>query len=238
MEDLTIEEFFEKGEVIPFYQPIKDKEKEEIYKYEVLCRVLIDGEVKNPFKIYDENLPENIYKKITRDIISKLLPILKKNSNLIFSINLTKYDIKDLDHLYKIKDVLLSDNIGQNIIFEITEGEEFKDIKSLNDFISEFKKDLNCKFALDDFGKGYSNILYISEIKFDFIKFDGSLILKISDSRTEQIVNYLSKLFTNLGIEVIAEWVESDEVYKKIEKLNIKYSQGELFGLASENFKV
>lgn len=233
---LTKEEFFEKGEIIPFFQPIKSINEKKIYKYEVLCRVRINKEIKNPFVIYGEKLSPEIYKKITEDIVSKVIHLMKDN-DLEFSINLTKYDLEDKVHLDKIKSIFKKSGMGGRIVFEITEGEQFKDVKFLNEIIEEFKNDLNCKFALDDFGKGYSNIIYISDIKFDFIKFDGSIVKKILESRTEQIINYLATLFVNLGMEVVAEFVINEDIYNKLEKLRIKYIQGEIVGLASEKFK-
>lgn len=232
-------ELFEEGKIIPYFQPILDSKENKIYKYEVLCRVDIKGSEVNPFAKFGENLPSEIYKKITIEILSLVLEKIRLNPMIEFSINLTKFDLEDAEHLKIIEEILEKfKNQAQKLVFEITEGEEFKDTKILKDFIDSFKSKYNCKFALDDFGKGYSNITYITDLDFDFIKFDGSLVTKINEIKSEQIINYLAQLFTNLNMEVVAEFVKDEQIYKKLEKLQIKYYQGNYIGVASANFNL
>ncbi len=65
----------------------------------------------------------------------------------------------------------------KRVVFEITEREAIEDITTTADFIKEIKG-MGFKFAIDDFGSGYSSFLYLKYLPVDFLKIDGEFIKK------------------------------------------------------------
>jgi diguanylate cyclase (GGDEF)-like protein/PAS domain S-box-containing protein len=89
---------------------------------------------------------------------------------------------------------------------------------------------LGVKFYLDDFGTGYSSLSYLNRFDYDTIKIDRSFIAAASDTtRNRRIVDALISLATVLGIDVIAEGVETEEQAAKLRALNCRAAQGYLF---------
>ena len=109
------------------------------------------------------------------------------------------------------------------------ESEGIESYKEIKDFINTVKK-YNCKIAIDDFGSGYSNLNHIINLDIDYIKIDASIIKNIDkDENSEHIVKLLVEFSKKLGIKTIAEFVSSKEIFEKVKKLGIDYSQGYYF---------
>ncbi len=89
---------------------------------------------------------------------------------------------------------------------------------------------LGFSIAIDDFGAGYSNINYLVDLPISIVKLDKKLIDRLSVHVSSQImVESLIKMAHNLGIEVIAEGVETQEQYELLRKLHCDSVQGYLF---------
>jgi EAL domain-containing protein (putative c-di-GMP-specific phosphodiesterase class I) len=85
--------------------------------------------------------------------------------------------------------------------------------------------------SLDDFGTGYSMLSYLSDFNVDNIKIDQSFIRKIEqDHKTRIIVQAIINIAKGLGIEVIAEGVETEKQARILRDLNCEYLQGYYFG--------
>ena len=96
-------------------------------------------------------------------------------------------------------------------------------------------KTYGCKIAIDDFGTGYSNFPHVLKLDVDYIKIDSMLIKDIDRNRHSQIVvRTIVDFCKQLGIETIAEFVHSREVFETIAGLGIDYAQGYYFGEPQE----
>ena len=92
-------------------------------------------------------------------------------------------------------------------------------------------KDLGVQIALDDFGTGYSNLGYLSRLPIDRLKLDQSLIHRMTtDRRTVIILRSIIALAYELGIDVLAEGVETEEQLSIITDLGCPRAQGYLLG--------
>ncbi|MDQ7055573.1 MAG: EAL domain-containing protein [Persephonella sp.] len=81
--------------------------------------------------------------------------------------------------------------------------------------------------AIDDFGSGYSNFTHIVELNPDYLKIDGSLIKDIDiNPRSISIVKAIKYFADELGIKVIAEYIHSEYILKKVLETGIIYGQG------------
>lgn len=116
------------------------------------------------------------------------------------------------------------------IIFEITEGERVTDVSHLQRIATEYAKH-GFFLALDDFGAGFSGMNLLAELDgIQLVKLDGALIRKIhTNRRAEQIVRSMVHLCAALGIQVLAECVETVEEYEVLRAAGVRLMQGYLF---------
>ncbi|MCK5662706.1 MAG: EAL domain-containing protein, partial [Thiotrichaceae bacterium] len=98
------------------------------------------------------------------------------------------------------------------------------------DFIKQIKK-MGCRVAIDDFGTGYSNFTHLIHLNVDYLKIDGSIIQNMIEDRNAEIVaKTIVDFASQLGIETIAEFVDSQIILDKVTELGIDYSQGSFLG--------
>lgn len=90
-------------------------------------------------------------------------------------------------------------------------------------------RELGVKFHLDDFGTGYASLSYLNRFSYDTIKIDRSFIASSDATRSRRIIDALISLSTVLGMDVIAEGVETEEQAQKLRDLNCRVAQGFLF---------
>jgi EAL domain-containing protein (putative c-di-GMP-specific phosphodiesterase class I) len=95
---------------------------------------------------------------------------------------------------------------------------------------------LGCRVAIDDFGTGYSNFEYLMRLEPDYIKIDGSIIREVlNDENSKIITSVIVDFAKKMKIEVVAEFVEDEDIYKEVKKLGIEYSQGYHFSEPKEH---
>jgi diguanylate cyclase (GGDEF)-like protein len=230
-----IKEAIKNENIIPYFQPIVDKDGN-VVKFEVLCRIKMpDGEIKSIFP-YLEVIKENkMYHKITEMILIESLEKLEENKDLNLSINLMMEDIINEDQYNFIKENYTSAGIANRVTFEILEN-EINDYDPIQQFVKEMKQ-YGMTFSIDDFGSGYSNFSRILQLNIDYLKIDGSLIKNIDkDKNSELIVETIVNFAKKSDIKTIAEYVHSKEVFEKTKKIGVDYFQG--FYIAEPSEKI
>lgn len=84
--------------------------------------------------------------------------------------------------------------------------------------------------AIDDFGTEYANLALLSDAEFDILKLDKSLISNVAlNPRTKIIMEYISKICHRLGVDMIAEGIESEEQFFTLCSYGVETVQGYLF---------
>ncbi len=217
----------------PFFQPIFNVHTQKIEKYEALVRIVQnDGTILTPFKFLDIAIKSKLYPYITQIMIQKTFEFFK-DKEYEFSLNLSMEDILNKKTSRFILRELKKFPEPKRVVFEILESDEIKDYEKLKEFIKNIKK-FGCKFAVDDFGSGYSNFAHILELNVDYLKIDSSLVRYITTDEssrviTKTIVNFAS----TLGLKTIAEFVEDRDSLEMLEKMGIDYIQGYYIGKPS-----
>lgn len=118
---------------------------------------------------------------------------------------------------------------AEKLWIEITEQDMIANSNIVIDKLSRLKK-LGHTLLIDDFGMGHTSLLYLQSNYFNVVKLDGSLIKKMLDLETNQkIISSIVKLGSELGVEVIAEYVETNQQKEKLLELGCKRYQGYLF---------
>ncbi len=114
--------------------------------------------------------------------------------------------------------------------FEITESVLADLTGSAQQSVDELRN-AGFQIMIDDFGTGYSALSYLHSIPCDLIKFDGAFIRRIADDeRLRTIVQHSIELAHDLGMKVIAEWIEDERQLVILRDLGCDYGQGYLFG--------
>jgi len=164
---------------------------------------------------------------VIKNAIKAYKSILKADYHLMISINLSS---KNLNNPSFYKDVMRmttdKEIMSNNIIFEVTETVLLEDNKKTKNNIKQINR-AGYQIAIDDFGKGYSSLTYLSQFKTDFLKIDKEYIKSMLENESIlQIVKATIALAHQFGLKVVAEGVETKAMYDSAVKLGIDYLQG------------
>ena len=211
--------------IVPVFQPIFYNKNLELCKYEVLARIKTDKGLESIYpylKIAKEN---KLYKEITKAIYKKTYEIFRKRKEE-FSLNLSIEDLLE-EEIVDLIDVLFNKDrdFAKRATFELLESEAIEDYEIVRKFIKDMKA-LGVKFAIDDFGSGYSNFEHILNLEIDYIKIDGSLIKRITDKNTKIIVKTINNFAKEMNITTVAEFVSDERIFEVVKELEIDCSQG------------
>lgn len=134
-------------------------------------------------------------------------------------VNLSGRSFADKKLLPLIKDKLSATNVDPaNLVFEITETVLIENMMVAQHFIAELKL-LGCRFALDDFGIGFSSFNYLKHLSVDYLKIDGSFISNLPHNTVDQhLVKAMVEVASGLGKKTIAESIENEETLNLLKK--------------------
>jgi len=220
----------EKDRIVPYYQPIFDTHTGAVVSYECLIRLIEkDGNVLTPFHFLEISKKARLYTRLTRIMVEKSCCHFTDKTDH-FSINLSVDDILDEDTVSFIKEQIQKYGVQEQIIFEILESVGIENYTEVLSFIEEMKS-LGCRFAIDDFGSGYSNFDHLLQLKIDYIKIDGSLIRNLhTDTNAISIIEAIVYFAHKRQLICVAEFVHNSEVYEIVKSLGIDRSQGFFLG--------
>ena len=210
------------------FQPIVDTVAREVFSYEALIR----GPANEPAFRVLQQVPDDL--KHQFDQYSRIQAItlaarigLKVNLNLNFlprSLDLCADAIRNTCKA-------AADNFLplDRIILEVTEGEVIHDHAHFAALLNEYRG-MGIKLAIDDFGAGYSGLNLLAEFQPDQVKIDMNLVRGIEKHGPRQaIVRGIAQVCVDLGIDVIAEGVETLQEFRWFEDQGIRLFQGYLF---------
>jgi diguanylate cyclase (GGDEF)-like protein len=214
------------------YQPIVDIRTGRATHYEALLRLQADdGQLVPPMAF----LPaasrfghmQEIDEWVIRNALAKLAEFREHQKDLRFTVNISGTIFED-ENLFPFIEKNLADNKLKPdcVVLEITEQVAVRNLGGARrqmEKLSEF----GCKFAIDDFGAGYSSYSYLKRLPADYVKIDGSFIRDLATDEVDKtIVKSISQIAKATNKLTVAEHVGDAATYDLLLDLGVDYAQG------------
>jgi len=214
--------------VVPFFQPILDVASDRLAAVEVLSRIETAEGMMGAGEFVELAERAGIIHHLDTLVIEKALEEVAASAfdGLVF-INLSPRALILSEFARNVRAVVAASGIApERLVFEITERDTVKNITLLERFLNDLKFE-GYRLAIDDFGSGFSSFHYLRHFPVDFLKVEGDFIANILDSQTDRaFVESMKTLAAQLGIRVVAEFVESEEVLAEVRRIGIELAQG------------
>ena len=149
--------------------------------------------------------------------------------SLSLSVNLSARQVAQPNLLERIKEALESSKLNPHCLkLEITESVVMENAEAAALMFKQLRG-LGVQLSIDDFGTGYSSLSYLHRFPLNYLKIDRSFVMRLTTDNDNAIVRTISTLARNLGMEVIAEGIETEEQHQQLKMLGCEYGQGYLF---------
>jgi EAL domain-containing protein (putative c-di-GMP-specific phosphodiesterase class I) len=149
---------------------------------------------------------------------------------LSISVNVSGRQLRQPDFLQRVRTIIEETGIDPaSLKLELTESAIIDDPDSAQALLGKLKE-LKVRLAIDDFGTGYSSLSYLHRFPIDTLKIDRTFVSQIASAgKNLEICRTITTLARNLGMDVVAEGVETEEQRKQLEALGCEHGQGYLF---------
>ncbi len=239
-----IQQTIREDKFVLVYQPIIDNLDSGKECYEVLLRMPgPNGEMVLPPVFLPMAQRFGLMTDIDRWVIvhamKTLADFLVSGREIVFSINLSGQSLADPSFLPLVKEQMALNHLPPGcVIFEFTEQSALRHLENVKSFI-EGLQDAGCRFALDNFGTGFSSFVYLKNLPVDFIKIDGSFVNSMAlNSIDETMVLSIIHIARSLGMKTIAEFVPDEKTMAMLRHAGVDYAQGYYLGTPSERLPV
>ena len=223
----------ERGEFVPFFQPLIDLATRDLVGFEVLARW------RSPSRGFleaegfiDTAEKTGLIGPLTMSIFEQALVEARTwPGHLKLAVNISPVQFRDPSLAARILRMLTEAGFPANRLeIEITEASLLEDRDQVLSTIRSFKN-VGISISLDDFGTGYASLAQVNTLPVDRIKIDKSFISTIVKSeQTAAIVNTITSLGHTLNVPITAEGIESEHVRNELGKYGCSEGQGWLFG--------
>ena len=221
--------------LVLFQQPVVQLKDRKTMHHEVLLRIRDeDGEHILPGNFIELAESLGLIQDIDMRVVEKTLAYLRaqerSDGKLRYFVNLSRVSISDQHWVQRMTALLHGSGVNPSqLVFEITETAAMSEIDVTITFIKRLKE-MGCRFALDDFGAGFSSFYYLKRFDVDYLKIDGSFIRDLATDEGSRIfVRALNDVARGLDKQVIAEWVETPEALNLLLGMGTQFGQGHLF---------
>ncbi|WP_148716349.1 EAL domain-containing protein [Chitinolyticbacter meiyuanensis] len=219
-----------------YFQPIvpTDPARGEPH-FEVLLRLVDeDGRVISPGAFIPAAERYDLMATIDRWVIAHAIDVLQGcPASTMLSVNLSSKSLNRQTLNFVMERLDHSGVTPQRICFEITETSAIANIQESTQFIDALRA-RGCRFALDDFGSGFSSFTYLKNLPVDYLKIDGSLIRDVvDDAVSRHMVIAVNEIAHAMGRKTIAEYVESEAIVEVLREIGVDYLQGYHIGMPS-----
>lgn len=230
-----------KQEFILFYQPQLETKNNNIVVVEALIRWYHPAEgMISPGQFIPLAEDTGMILEIGDWVLCESLKQLKKwenkgFNNLTMAVNIAPQQFQQDKFVLKVKELLNKYNVSPSKLeLEITERTVIKDVEYTVEVLNKLKF-LGVKISIDDFGTGYSSLEYLNRFALDKLKIDKSFV---HDQSNLNIVRTIIMMGSNLGLQVVAEGVETASELEFLIANNCKYYQGFYYAPPKPAFEI
>ncbi len=221
------------GELYPVYEPLVDLKSRQAHGYEMLARWTSPDRGEVPPLVFIPLAEEaGLIGALTEQLTQRAMrDALGWPAHIMLSVNVSPVQLRDPWFAQKILKSLAETGFpGARLTIEITESALVDNIEMVRaTFVS--LRNQGVRIALDDFGTGYSSIARLRELPFDSVKIDRAYISQLtSDRGAASLAEAVLQLSHSLGLPVVAEGVEDEEVATELARLDCASAQGRLYG--------
>jgi len=227
------------GHFLLYWQPIVQLSTGRITGCEILLRLKEGGRVLTPEYFLPMAESSGIIRDIDRWVIKQAISsyhVLRRrlggSEPLSLHINISPVTLCDQDVVAWVRDVLAATGVDARcIVLEVTETAAAADLEAMRRAMEAITA-LGCRFALDDFGVGYSTMLRLARLPLHVVKVDGDLTRGAKSSAIGRIlVEMAVQGAKRLGLETVAEQVEeNNEMLDLLRHVGFDYAQGYALG--------
>lgn len=206
----------------------------EIHSLECLVRMVGEsGEIIPPAEFFPGAQRYQMLQAIDHWVISTVLNEIRpfrtmlNESRVTIAINISGQSLQDEVFVDSIEHWLADSAVAPGqILFEITETAAISNMSRAERLIARLRRQ-GCRFSLDDFGTGVNSLAYLKCLPVSHVKIDGSFTRDLlADERSAIMVQTIVQMAQSLGIESVAECVETLPVAKRVRELGVDYVQG------------
>jgi diguanylate cyclase (GGDEF)-like protein/PAS domain S-box-containing protein len=229
----------ERGEVVPYFQPIVELASGQVVGFEVLARwlhpergLLMPGEFLPAAE--ESGLVGEIGSRVLRDSLAQLATWRARGltfADCFVSVNVGTQQLVDRSFLRIVDEAIGESGIDPDSVWlEITETTLMADTKAATVALRNLRG-LGVHLSVDDFGTGYSSLTYLKRFPVEAIKIDRTFVMGLGiEPNDTSIVDAVVRLGHSLGLSVVAEGVETPLQLRRLREFGCDRAQGYLFG--------
>jgi sensor c-di-GMP phosphodiesterase-like protein len=224
----------DRGELFLEYQPVINLQTGVCVGAEALIRWRrADGTLVRPDIFIAEAEDAGCIRAITRfvmDTVERDAPeLVGLHPGFHVAINCSAADLESQEFAARVADLIRVPGLApKNIVIEATERRLFN-TELVRSNVAAVRR-IGVPVAIDDFGTGYSSLSYLELFRTDFLKIDQSFIGTVgTDAVTSQVVPHIIAMAKSLGMQMIAEGVETEAQARYLRERGVQYAQGWLF---------
>ncbi len=221
------------GQILPYYQPQQSIGSGEVCGIEALARwIRPDGSLVPPSDFVplseEMGISDVLFETIMNKVVGDVAAWRSQGDwDIPVSINLSAHQLRNRDLVSLIREILERAQVKRELInLELTETVLLEDLTIAQPVLNDLSA-YGVGIHIDDFGTGYSSLSYLAQLPVQTLKIDQSFIAKLSDSdTTTRVVEAIIALGKAMGLEVVAEGVETDQQYAILRRLGCDIAQG------------
>jgi diguanylate cyclase (GGDEF)-like protein/PAS domain S-box-containing protein len=168
--------------------------------------------------------------------LSEWQKIFVEGRTLTMSVNISGKQLQDMDLVRQVQAILKETGLEPTALkLEVTESAIMENPEKAAAILNSLR-DAGIKLSLDDFGTGYSSLSYLHRFPFHNLKIDRSFVSKLeAGDKDTEIVKVINSLAKNLGMDVVAEGIETEGQWALLHRLACGYGQGYYFSKPLED---
>ncbi len=221
------------GQITAFYQPQQSTKTGELAGIEALARwIRPDGSVVPPADFIplgeEMGISDVMFESIMRTVCSDVAAWRAQGDwNTPVSVNLSPHQLRNRDLVGLIKGILVASDVDKRLInLELTETVLLEDLTIAQPMLNDLAA-YGVGIHIDDFGTGYSSLSYLAQLPVQTLKIDQAFIARLTDpDANTKVVEAIVAMGKAMGLEVVAEGVETDQQYAIVRRLGCDLAQG------------